>query len=332
MLARTLEQQMIKYLTDAHSIEEQALVQMRAAPGLTGDAALAHAFQRHLGETEEHERLIRERLRALGAEPSSVKDVVMKAGGGGFALFARSQPDTTGKLAAHAYSYEHLELAAYELLARVAERAGDIPSLSVIQRIRDEEQAMADRLAQLFDASVAASLDELSGDDVRGQLVSYLADAHAIEEQSRTLLRRSQEIAGESELRGVCERHLEQTEAQAARIEQLLRAHGASPSKLKDAAMRLGALNWSLFFQAQPDTPGKLVAFLFAFEHLEIAGYEQLARVAEAAGAQETAGAARDLVDEERAAAASLRGCFDAAVSASLDAQAVMRSFADAAR
>ena len=33
--------------------------------------------------------------------------------------------------------------------------------------------------------------------------------------------------------------------------------------------------------QAHPDTPGKLAAFVYAFEHLEIGGYEQLARVAQ---------------------------------------------------
>ena len=47
----------------------------------------------------------------------------MRLGGKGFLLFARLQPDTPGKLLAHALSYEALELAAYELLARVAERA-----------------------------------------------------------------------------------------------------------------------------------------------------------------------------------------------------------------
>ena len=33
----------------------------------------------------------------------------MRVGGACFLLFARAQPDTPGKLVAHAYSYEHLE-------------------------------------------------------------------------------------------------------------------------------------------------------------------------------------------------------------------------------
>src|SRR4051812_42923484 len=114
----SIDEQLTKYLTDAHSIEEQALVQMRIAPRIAGESSLASIFRDHLSETEEHERRTRARLEARGAAPSKVKDVVMKAGGVGFALFAKSQPDTPGKLTAHAYSYEHLELASYELLCR----------------------------------------------------------------------------------------------------------------------------------------------------------------------------------------------------------------------
>ena len=56
------------------------------------------------------------------------------------------QPDTPGKLAAHAYSYEHLEIASYELLARVAGFAGDTDTVAVAERILADEQRMADRL------------------------------------------------------------------------------------------------------------------------------------------------------------------------------------------
>src|SRR4051812_450740 len=115
--------QLVKYLTDVHSIEEQALVQMRRAPDLV-EGALAESFRRHQGETESQERRVRERLDAYDASPSRLKDVAGQAGGFGMVLFARSQPDTPGKLVMHAFSYEHMEAAAYELLAIAAREAG----------------------------------------------------------------------------------------------------------------------------------------------------------------------------------------------------------------
>src|SRR5215211_8375838 len=126
MPERDLHTQLTKYLTDVHSIEEQALVQMKRAPEIAGDPEIAEAFSQHLHETERQEERVRELLEAGDAQPSKVKDVAGRAGGMGMLLFAKFQPDTPGKLVAHAFSYEHLEVAAYELLRRVADRAGSI--------------------------------------------------------------------------------------------------------------------------------------------------------------------------------------------------------------
>src|ERR687887_678456 len=171
-----IQEQLGKYLADAHSIEEQALIQMRLAPRLAGSEPLASAFREHLAETERHEQLVRERMEARGAGPSRFKDLVMKAGGAGFALFAKSQPDTPGKLTAHAYSYEHLELASYELLLRVAQRAGDEETAAVARDIREQERAMAERLATSFDRAARVSLSGKGSVDPREDVVKYLAD------------------------------------------------------------------------------------------------------------------------------------------------------------
>src|SRR5215208_7152620 len=167
MTADTIDEQITKYLTDAHSIEEQALAQMRLAPRVAGDVDLKRIFAEHERETAEHERLVREQLDARGAQPSTVKDVAGRVGGWGMVLFARVNPDTPGKLTAHAYSYEHMELAAYELLRRVAERAGDEPVRATAARIGAEERAMADRLGERWDRAVDASLREKGAEDVR---------------------------------------------------------------------------------------------------------------------------------------------------------------------
>src|SRR3954449_8117505 len=200
MPADDLQEQLVKYLTDAHSIEVQALVQMKAAPKLAGSEQLARIYEEHERETEEHKRLVEERLEARGASPSKLKDVVGGATAVPFVLFAKAQPDTPGKLAAHALSYEHMELAAYELLMRIAARAGDTATVEVARRIRDQEQAMAERIEAHFDQTVEASLRDKSADDLTEQVVKYLADAHAIENQAIELLKRGPKIIGEGEL------------------------------------------------------------------------------------------------------------------------------------
>ncbi len=101
-MTRELDEQLTTYLTDAHAIEVQALAQLRSAPEIAGAPVLAEAFRAHLEETEAHERMTRELLDARDASPSRLKDVVMDIGGKGFLLFARLQPDTPGKLFAHA--------------------------------------------------------------------------------------------------------------------------------------------------------------------------------------------------------------------------------------
>src|SRR5205085_61928 len=156
MPASSLDEQITKYLTDAHSIEEQALVQMEQAPRMAGDAELAKIFKEHLAETREHERAVRAELQRRGAEPSTVKDIAGKLGGWGMVLFARVNPDTPGKLAVHGYSYEHMELAAYELLGRMAQRAGDEPVRELAARLGAQERAMADRVAERWGRAVDA--------------------------------------------------------------------------------------------------------------------------------------------------------------------------------
>ncbi|HZT16401.1 MAG TPA: DUF892 family protein [Gaiellaceae bacterium] len=318
-MTRDLDDQLTKYLTDAHSIEVQALAQLRTAPDLAGAPVLADAFRAHLEETEGHERTTRELLEARGASPSRLKDAVMGLGGKGFLLFARLQPDTPGKLFAHALSYEGLELASYELLGRVAARAEADDVVAAAERIGDEERAMMQRLEANVDAAVEAALSEHPRDDLSSLLPRYLADAHAIEEQAIALLERAPAIVHEPAIESVFSDHLAESRDHAELVQARLQAIGGARSSLKDAAMRLGALNWGTFFQGHPDTTGKLTAFAYAFEHLEIGGYEELRRVAERAGDHETAQLAETILAQERAAATSLAGVFDAAANASLE-------------
>lgn len=317
-MPKSIHEQVVDYLTDVHSIEVQALAQMRKAPEIAGDERLAAIFREHEQETKAHERRIRERLEELDSKPSVLKDMLGKVTGEAFVLFARSQPDTPGKLVVHAFSYEHMEFAAYELLIRVAERAGDAPTVEVARLIRADEQRMGERLAANFDVAVEASLHEKGPADLAEQVIKYLADAHALEAQAIELLSKAEKIGGDPQLQAVYAEHLEESREHQRLVGERLAARGGKPTALEDAALRLGALNWGLFFKSQPDTPAKLAGFAYAFEHLEIAAYELLKRVADRDGDRETVDLAGHIGEQERAAARRIAAGFDTAVEASL--------------
>jgi ferritin-like metal-binding protein YciE/nucleoside-diphosphate-sugar epimerase len=300
---RDRDEQIVKYLADVHSIELQALTQMRAAPKLAGDERLAKAFEQHLVETEDQEQRVRARLEELGGKPSKLKDAAGVAGGWGMVAFAASQPDTPGKLTMHAYSYEHMELAAYELLKRLAERAGDEETARMAAAIAEEEARMAERLEQSFDAAVEASLGDADQDRLDAAVIAYLRDVHGLEKQAIKLLESGAERVDDEHLELTFRAHLEETERHLQRIGALLEERDAEPSTAKDALLKAGGVNLSAFFGAQPDSTTKLAGFAFAFENLEVAAYELLQRVAARAGDDGVVATAEEILAEERRAA-----------------------------
>jgi ferritin-like metal-binding protein YciE len=179
---------------------------------------------------------------------------------------------------------------------------------------------MKGRIFEHFDATVEASLREKNASDLQEELVKYLTDAHAIEAQAIQMLEAAPKIVGDvPELEKLFKDHLDETRAQQELVKARLDALDARPNKLKDAAMRLGALNIGGFFKANPDTPAKLAGFSYAFEHLEIGAYEELKRVAQRAGDGETVRVAERIEAEERAAANAIAANWEVALQASLE-------------
>ena len=118
------------------------------------------SFADHLTETESHVAADR------GAPRGARREAVELSGRGDAARRAqprrvlRAQPDTTAKLAGFAFAFEHLEIAAYELLRRIAERAADAETVVVAQSILVEERAAADEVSELWDHVLDAELTE----------------------------------------------------------------------------------------------------------------------------------------------------------------------------
>jgi ferritin-like metal-binding protein YciE len=151
MAADDIREQIVKYLTDVHSTEENAATQLRTGADSVNDEQLAQVLREHLRETEEHERLVRARLEALDAGPSKLKDVAQKGVAAVGGALAGAAPDTTGKVAIQAFTTENLEIASYRTLRAVAHQAGDSETVALAERILTEERAAAQKLDGLLE-------------------------------------------------------------------------------------------------------------------------------------------------------------------------------------
>jgi ferritin-like metal-binding protein YciE len=311
--------QIVKYLTDAHCIEMQALAQLRLAPRVAGSAILRRTFAEHTTETESHERLVRELLTGRDAKPSQPKDLAGVVGGWGMILFARLNSDSSGKLVAHAFSYEHMELAAYELLRRFAERAGDGEVAETAALIATQERGMAERLRDRWREAAEVSLREKNSPASAREIAKYLRDACALEAQSLQLLRGAIAIARTPAL----EEALREQESQALEhrrsLDGRLAELSSGPSRLQDGALRGGAVGLLGFFFAQPDTTVKIAGFAYALGAMKQAGYGLLAAVAHCAEDRLTADLAERFVVEQGTAGERLMGTWDAVVDTQLN-------------
>src|SRR5829696_3741218 len=146
-----LQQKLVDYVQDAHAMEQHISTILDSMFSTTADPEIKQMLEHHKQQTAEHERRLRERLDAMGAGTSTTKEV----GGIGAALFKgvgdTARTDKPGKNARDAYTTEHMEIAAYELLERLAKKAGDEQTAEVARKNRADEQAMARKIESNWD-------------------------------------------------------------------------------------------------------------------------------------------------------------------------------------
>lgn len=158
-MSRDMETQLVKYLTDAHSMEIQSIKVLEKGIEIAGELDIAQLCRVHLSDSQEHKRYVEERLDALGEKPSKVEDIVGAALAKGLGLLAQGMPDTPAKLLAVAYAFEHFEIASYRMLRTIAERANDQETIAMVDRILPVEMQAADLIAEQFDLGVERSLE-----------------------------------------------------------------------------------------------------------------------------------------------------------------------------
>ena len=155
------------------------------------------------------------------------------------------------------------------------------------------------------------------------KLVEYIDDAYAMEQNVLRMLDGMIGTTKDPEMKRALERHKKQTEQQAERLEECLREHGASPSKTKAAGGMMAALMKSVVDMARDDNPGRNARDGFATEHMEIASYEMLERLARKAKDRKTQAVARQNREEEEAMARRIASKWNKVVELSLKEEGV---------
>jgi ferritin-like metal-binding protein YciE len=155
-----LKEQLIKHIDEAHAMEQNVLRMLDGMISTTDDPEILDALEHHKLQTQGHADRMAERLEAHDASPSTVKQF-----GGVLGALAKLPLDLVrgekaGRNARDAYATEHLEIASYELLRRVAERAGDEETARACLDILEQERAMAQYIEENWDRFAEQSLRE----------------------------------------------------------------------------------------------------------------------------------------------------------------------------
>jgi len=155
-----LQRKLVDHVQEAHAMEQTVSTMLDSMIATTDDPEITEMLEKHKRQTHEHERRLRERLDAMGAGASTAKSV----GGLGAALLKGvgdvARTDKPSKNARDGYMSEHMEIATYELLERLAKRAGDEETAEVARQNRSDEQAMAGKIESNWDRFLDLTLAE----------------------------------------------------------------------------------------------------------------------------------------------------------------------------
>jgi ferritin-like metal-binding protein YciE len=147
-------------LVDAHAMEQNVSTMLTSMISTTDDPEIKEMLEHHKEETERQESRLRERLDALGAGTSTRKQAQTVAAALVKGATDVARGDQAGKNARDGYTTEHMEIAAYQLLERLAQKAGDTETAEVARQNRAEEEAMAQKLDANWDRFLDLTLAE----------------------------------------------------------------------------------------------------------------------------------------------------------------------------
>lgn len=155
-----LKDQLVKHIDEAYAMEQNVLRMLDGMIATTDDSEIKDELRQHKLETERHAERMQQRLEAHEASPSMIREAGGIAGALMKGVLDLARPEKAGRNARDGYTTEHLEIAAYQLLERIAKRAGDEETATAARENRADEEAMAKRLDGHWDTFAELSLRE----------------------------------------------------------------------------------------------------------------------------------------------------------------------------
>lgn len=155
-----LRDKLIGYVQDALAMERNSLMMLQSMLSHTQDPELREVFEHHVAETKRHEERIRSRLDELGAGTSTTKQGGALLGSMFKGILDQVRTEKPSKDARDGYLTEQLEIASYELLQRLADRAGDAGTAEVARLNLRDEKSMAERISKSWDKVIDLTLEE----------------------------------------------------------------------------------------------------------------------------------------------------------------------------
>ena len=135
-------------------------------------------------------------------------------------------------------------------------------------------------------------------------LLDWLLDAHAMEQQAEKMLKaQSERLEHYPQLKARIDQHIEETLGQQQLIDQCLARLGGSLSTLKDMGGKLMAFGQAVGGSLMSDEVIKGAMAGYVFENMEIASYTALIAAAKEAGDSETQAACEKILPQEIAMA-----------------------------
>lgn len=137
-------------------------------------------------------------------------------------------------------------------------------------------------------------------DTLRELFVTGLVNLHAVEKQALSIMTpQAARIEHYPEIADRLRLHIDETNAQIARLDEILGGLDAGGSFLKDAALGLSGGMAAMVHTVAGDEILKNSFANYAFEHFEIAGYRSVLVLAEDGGFSQALPLLRQSLDEE---------------------------------